>query len=154
SWLKVVDARQVADLSANVMPGVAHLVALPLDEVVPEPTTWMWSEPVPGEPARNLIPTRSLTLLAGREGCGKSTFTAWLIARVTRGELPGALYGTARNVLLVAVEDSWSMTIAPRLIAAGTDMGRVFRVAAQITPGELGIVTLPADQGDLERLIV
>lgn len=70
-------------------------------------------------------PLRALTLIAGREAGGKSTVAAWLIARITRGELAGACYGRPRKVLVVGAEDSWHSVWLPRLIAAGADLSLV-----------------------------
>src|SRR3954470_22728522 len=76
------------------------------------PVVWAWSD------SGGRIPAGSLTITAGREGTGKSSFGIWLTAHITRGLLPGAFYGQPRPVFYVAVEDSWSHTIAPRLSAA------------------------------------
>jgi Bifunctional DNA primase/polymerase, N-terminal/AAA domain/Primase C terminal 1 (PriCT-1) len=62
-------------------------------------------------------------LLVGRKGVGKGTALADLAARVTRGEL-----GKRRNVLWIASEDSASIDIKPRVVAAGGDPRRVARV--------------------------
>ena len=48
--------------------------------------------------------------------------------RITRGVLSGEFFGMPKSVLVAAAEDSWSQTIVPRLIAAGADLDRVFRV--------------------------
>ena len=69
----------------------------------------------------------SLTLAAGREGTGKSSFAILVAAQITRGILPGAYFGTPRKVFYLAVEDSWTHTIAPRLAAAGADLELVYR---------------------------
>ena len=66
------------------------------------PVVWAWTDNDEGR-----IPAGSLSIAAGREGTGKSSFGTWLAARITRGTLPGNLYGTLRRVLYVAVEDSW-----------------------------------------------
>ena len=84
-------------------------------------------------------------LLAGREGQGKSTVAAWLVAQVTRGELPGCHFGTPKPVLICATEDSWSHTIVPRLIAAGADLALVYRVDVVEAMDTAGILDLPKD---------
>lgn len=89
------------------------------------PTTWLWED---------RIPLGELTVIAGREGIGKSTFLAWLAAQITQGNLPGHHGphqdhpGTPRSVLYAASEDSWEATIAPRLLAAGADLDHVYRI--------------------------
>jgi hypothetical protein len=47
---------------------------------------------------------------------------------ITRGVLSGEFFGMPKSVLVAAAKDSWSQTIVPRLIAAGADLDRVFRV--------------------------
>lgn len=94
----------------------------------------------------------SLSLLAGLEGLGKSTIGYWIAARVTRGELPGEHYGTPRGVLISASEDSWGHTIVPRLIAAGADLTRVFRVEVFIADIDVGLM-LPIDLRDVEEAV-
>lgn len=88
--------------------------------IVPE---WLWEHDGIGR-----IPTRAVTLCAGVGGTGKSTFTLWLGAQLTRGTLPGMHQGTPRDVLVYGVEDAWDSVIAPRFAAAGADMDRVFHI--------------------------
>jgi hypothetical protein len=71
------------------------------------------------------MPTGALSIAAGREATGKSSFGVWTTAQVTTGSLPGHWLGAPRNVLYVAVEDSWQHTLKPRLQAAGADTSRV-----------------------------
>ncbi|WP_161992481.1 AAA family ATPase [Pseudonocardia sp. EV170527-09] len=97
------------------------------------PTHWLWTD---------RIPAGSIVLGPGREGIGKSLFCAWLTAQVTNGTLDGLHTGRARAVVYAATEDSWERTIAGRLLAAGADMNRVFRV--DVThPGADGARTVP-----------
>jgi hypothetical protein len=77
---------------------------------------WLW---------QNRIPLGMLSGLYGVEGMGKSMETARIAAAVTRGDLPGALEGVPRRVLIATTEDGWRETIAPRLKAAGADMSMV-----------------------------
>lgn len=97
-------------------------------------TEWLWDttkeDSVPHTEGR--IPLGMLSMAAGLPGTGKSQFAVWLTARLTRGTLPGCFYGQPRNVIYAATEDDWERTIAPRLIAAGADMDRVFIVAVQV----------------------
>lgn len=99
------------------------------------------------------IPTGSLVLLAGREGLGKSTIAAELCAQITRGTLEGELRGTPRNVLYVHTEDAREFTVAPRLKAAGADMGRVLFVDVQTEMTDTGTLVLPLDTLALEQVI-
>lgn len=95
----------------------------------------------------NWIPADSLTLLAGREGIGKSTIAADLAAQATRGE-----WGGPMRVLYVATEDSRAMVTVPRLLAAGADMDQIdfLDVHAAGLPGALD---LPRDHAALARLV-
>jgi hypothetical protein len=66
-----------------------------------------------------------LTVITGVEGLGKSVFAAWMIARLTRGELPGEWQGEPIDVLIVAGEDGIADTWRVRLELAGADLERV-----------------------------
>ena len=80
------------------------------------PPRWAW---------RNRIVLGSLNLLLGNEGVGKGTLVAWIIARLTRGELPGNLNGRPASVGVIGDEDSFDDVWVPRLYAAGADVDRV-----------------------------
>lgn len=82
-------------------------------DIEPEPVVWAWLDENEGR-----IPAGALSVAAGREGTGKSSFGMWMAAQITRGLLPGNYYGRPRAVFYVAVEDSWKQTIVPRLIGA------------------------------------
>ncbi|MFJ9370951.1 AAA family ATPase [Nocardia sp. NPDC101769] len=100
------------------------------------------------------IPAGALTLLAGREGLGKSTIAVSLCAQVTRGSLEGGEWaGVPRNVLYVHTEDAREFTVVPRLKAAGADMDRVLFVDVETELTGTGMLVLPLDTGLLEQLI-
>ncbi len=113
------------------------------------PVVWAWMDAFEGR-----IPTGSLSVAAGREGTGKSTFGIWMTAQITRGTLPGHLFGTPRRVLYVAVEDSWEHTLAPRLAAAGADLTMVGRFDVVIEDDEQVTLCLPHDNRLLELAIL
>ena len=94
----------------------------------------------------------TLSLLAGREGLGKSSLVAWLIAQMTRGTLPGDLYGRPRAVIIAATEDSWEHTLVPRLMAAGADLHMVLRVDVMTSKGFTVDVSLPEDIPAVKQL--
>jgi hypothetical protein len=77
------------------------------------PIRWAWS---------GRLPLGYLSLLVGAEGIGKGTLQAWLVSRLTRGELPGDLEGERARVLIVGDEDSFESVVVPRLYAAGADL--------------------------------
>jgi archaellum biogenesis ATPase FlaH len=100
---------------------------------------------------RGRIPHGMVTLLAGREGIGKSTVSLDIAARLTRGTLPGRYEGIPQSVVVCASEDSWSHTIVPRLMAVGADMDLIFHIAVQEEDGsERGIVA-PQDIRRMEQ---
>ena len=99
-----------------VMEPPPSLGTRPLELSKLRPVEWLWS----GRLVRGVI-----DLLAGEEGVGKSALLTWLIAQLTRGELPGAFEGTPARVLWVGDEDSWERVVGPRLYAAGADLALV-----------------------------
>lgn len=109
-----------------------------------KPVKWLWAD---------RIPVGEITVIPGREGTGKSTLLAKLCADITTGTMDGEFYGRPRNVIYIANEDSWSKTIAARMIAAGADMDRVFRLDLDPTSRQLGTPNFPVDCRQLEKLI-
>lgn len=112
------------------------------------PVVWAWRESGHGR-----IPAGSLSVMAGREGTGKSSCALWIAAQITRGTLPGTFYGRPRNVFYVAVEDSWQHTLVPRLIAAGADLSRVGRFDVIHGGDDEVTLSLPSDNDLLETAI-
>ncbi len=96
-----------------------QVILTPSSAIPIRPNKWLFDQ---------RLPTVGLALLAGREGVGKSNYDSWLAASVSRGTLPGEYFGTPRNVIVVAAEDDWETILAPRLIAAGADMDRIYRL--------------------------
>jgi hypothetical protein len=87
-----------------------------------------------------LIQDCAFTLLAGPKGVGKGTWLAGEIAKMTTGGYKGH---PARNVLIVSSEDSASIDLKPRAIAAGADPARIHVVMEHFV--------LPADLVRLEQ---
>lgn len=120
-------------------------------------------EEMPPELWEGRIPMCGSTLVSGMGGVGKSIFDCWLAARVSRGELPGALSGRPSPVLLLQTEDEWASETRFRLRAAGGDPALVFR--GVLTPvgavsagdgsaaGDPFIPSLPEQAGLLEALV-
>ncbi len=113
-----------------------------------EPPAYAWEDEGEGR-----IPLGSLSIAAGREGTGKSSFGVWLTARVTTGTLPGDWHGRPRRVLIAAVEDSWKHTLLPRLIAAGADLELVGRFDVIVDADTETALSLPHDNVMLEAAI-
>jgi hypothetical protein len=99
------------------------------------------------------IPAGMMTILAGREGIGKSTVSLDIAAKLTRGTLEGRYLGRPQNVILCATEDSWEHTIVPRLKAVGADLDRVFHIAVQDENGGWRAITAPGDIKAIEKAI-
>lgn len=117
-------------------------------EIKPKPVVWAWKE---GDAGR--IPAGSLSIAAGREGTGKSSWGIWMAAQITRGLLPGSFYGKPKRVFYVSVEDSWSYTLVPRLIAAGANLDMVGRLDVVTDEDEEVALSLPHDNYMLEKEI-
>jgi archaellum biogenesis ATPase FlaH len=91
---------------------------------------WLWD---------GRIPKRLLTLLAGMQGLGKSTLTAWFAAQVSTGKIGAEPAG----VMILSAEDDPETTIVPRLVAAGADLERVIihRIDKHLTiPQDLKVI--------------
>ncbi|MGP5640191.1 AAA family ATPase [Brachybacterium tyrofermentans] len=119
------------------------LVVQRASEIRPRAVSWLWD---------GRVALGSLSLLAGREGLGKSTLVAWVVARITRGQLPGDLLGKPRSVIIAATEDSWEHTLVPRLMAADADLDRVLRVEVATAEGFTTGLHLPHDIGRVKVL--
>ncbi|MEU5197277.1 AAA family ATPase [Streptomyces scabiei] len=94
-------------------------VLTPMSSVKMKRAKWVW---------KDRISMGTLAILAGQPSMGKSQTSVWIAARLTRGELYGEFYGTPKDVIICATEDSFEYTIKPRLMAAGADPSRVYRV--------------------------
>lgn len=134
----------LADLLPVSVAGRRTAVLTPSTAITVRPVHWLWA---------GRIPAGSMSLIAGREGIGKTTVAYQLAADITRGRLPGEHHGTPKAVIVAATEDSWEHTIVPRLMAAGADLARIYRVAV-ITPGGVDdALSLPVDLAELGRCI-
>ncbi len=108
-----------------------------LDQIPPASTDWVWDQ---------RIPEGELTLLAGREGGGKSTIAYELAAQLSRGDLAGDFYYQPSGTIIVATEDALDRTIVPRLMAATADLSQVVQVTVHDPEeGYTDEVTLPID---------
>src|SRR5215211_6493471 len=96
-----------------------------------------------------LIPLRTLTLVAGVGGLGKSMWLAGIAARLSRGELDGHGPG---DTVIVSYEDTAAEVLRPRLEAAGGDPDRVHVIVPEhrdyVEP-----VALPRDVVQVEQLV-
>ncbi|MHB8220535.1 MAG: AAA family ATPase [Acidimicrobiales bacterium] len=105
---------EVADAYATTGP---HLLVTPAGTIQPSRPTWLW---------HGWLVRGAVHLLIGRQGAGKSTYVAWLIAALTTGRpLPGDTvhYEPVRCALL-SLEEPADRLVA-RLTAAGADLDHV-----------------------------
>ena len=92
-----------------------------------------------------------LNLQIGEEGIGKGNFTAWVAARITRGQLSGSLSGRPSRVAFVGDEDAWDHIWVPRLHAAGVNLDFV----EYIESGPDGaVLNLKTDANALQDYVV
>lgn len=117
----------------------------PASRIMIRPVRWLWGE---------RIALGTLCLVGGREGVGKSLLTYTLASQLTRGTLPGVYLGLSKSVIISASEDSWEHTIVPRLMAAGADLARVFRIDVTTSDGNESALQLPVDLKELQRAIL
>lgn len=99
----------------------AHDVVLTCGaDIRPEPIEWVW----PG-----YLAAGKLEILSGAPGCGKTTIALALAAILTAGgRWPDGSRAPVGDVGIWSAEDDAADTLAPRLLAAGADMRRVFFV--------------------------
>ncbi|MEJ4107222.1 AAA family ATPase [Corynebacterium accolens] len=91
------------------------------------------------------IPAGMLTLLAGREGIGKSTIACGWVAEFSSRGMKCAYLNS---------EDSRSFTVKPRLQAAGANLDNVFFIDVETESGAEGHLRLPQDTDILFRELV
>jgi AAA domain len=116
------------------------LVVRPADLSLSRPPRWAWAD---------RIVLGALNLILGNEGAGKGTLAAWMIARLTRGELAGDLHGKPATVGILGDEDGWNAVWTPRLHAAGADLSRV----KLIERPDGGYLELRGDRDRLARAV-
>jgi hypothetical protein len=98
-----------------------------------------------------LLQGSAFHLAAGPKGVGKGTWLARKIADTTMGRL-----GPKRNVLIVSSEDSASIDLKPRLVAAGADHTRWHLVVEELMPPRdlYRIEGLAARLGDVALIVL
>jgi hypothetical protein len=123
-------------------PEAAKLYNQLASESTPRKAEWLWHEK---------IPLGAFSLIAGRQGIGKSTVVFDVISQLSRGTLPGDLAGRPRGAVIIATEDSWEEKILPSIIYSGADLTRIAYVTSR---GDdwFTDVTLPDDLAEIEGL--
>lgn len=110
-------ARPQLQVTAPPDDGGGHKMWRAGNEVQPVPTRWM----LPGRIVGN-----GLAIVEGDPGSGKSVFLAHLAAAVTTGSAwLGRPRQTPGRVLWLSGEEDFGSMVAPRLVAAGAELGRV-----------------------------
>lgn len=120
-----------------------QIVGIPATEKM-RAARWLWDE---------RIELRTLTLLAGRGGLGKSTIALDIAAKVSRGTLPGYYFGKPKGVVICATEDDWWSVCIPNLDAMGADRSKIFHTKVK-SDEALNELTLPSDLKALEKFII
>ncbi len=88
-----------------------------------EHITWAWN---------GWFPNGKLVILAGQPGTGKTTVMLSIMAAITiGGNMPGGAPTVRGGVVIWSGEDGIADTLAPRLIAMGADMNKVYFVAGK-----------------------
>ena len=94
-------------------------------DVQPEPIEWQWN---------GTIAAGKLHISSGAPGTGKTTIALSLAAIQSAGaRWPDGTKATAANIAIWSGEDDPADTLAPRLLAAGADMRRVFFVRETVS---------------------
>ena len=111
------DAEEPAPWEEDVhRPTGARLLAIPAREVVPTKPEWL---------AERWLLRRALHLLSGRQGDGKTTFVAKVVAWAATGRaFPGCTRLPPLRAAVLSLEEPQDRVVA-RLAAAGADLGRV-----------------------------
>jgi len=123
------------------------LEVLCLADVTPKPIDWLWP---------NWLARGKVHVLAGEGGRGKSTILCDIASRTTRGESwpDGSANAGCGSVIILAAEDDVEDTLAPRLLAVGANMERIFTIRAARDPGRARrAFNLQTDIARLEALI-
>lgn len=120
------EAHRIRDLRAERFPGSrTEPIAGMTEPIEGMPRLWRAGDLKPAaQPrwlARNRMPRRSVSLLIGDEGIGKSLWWVLVVAAVTTGKAVPEMGIPARepdDVILVLTEDTWSEDVLPRLLVA------------------------------------
>jgi len=114
-------------------------------ELVMRPVPWLWD---------GWLVAGGLTVLAGRQGTGKTTLTMALAATVTiGGRWPDGTRVEPGNVCIWSGEDDPNYTLGPRLALSGADMDRVLFVEDVLGAGEKRAFDPAKDMEPLRRAL-
>lgn len=132
-------------------PPARQFRILHMDQVTEEPIDWLWWP---------YLAKGTLNILDGDPGIGKSLFTLYLGAILSRGHpLPDQLgqptlpTGGPQDTLVFSVEDSITRTIARRLREVGADTRRLHVVTMRMEGDDAHMIQLKTDMDLLEAAI-
>jgi hypothetical protein len=109
-----------------------------------DPIEWLWPD---------MIPKGMVTLLAGKQGLGKSYLLCSLAARISSGEaMPDGATQPPGKVLMLVREDDPGRVLKPRLKAAGADMDRINWTSLITTANEQASMDFVQACPDLAKL--
>jgi AAA domain/Transcriptional regulator, AbiEi antitoxin len=129
--------------------GIVAAADIALDE-----SPWLWAagrSDLNGEARNQRMPAHDVTVLAGGGDVGKTTICAHVVAGVSLGTLPGAYFGTPREVLWLVEGEVGKRRAKKLLVGAGADQGRVFFEYFGRTGNEM--MDVPTDLPWLQDLI-
>jgi len=96
------------------------------------------------DPKSRFIPKRSITVLAGQPGLGKSMYSVLIAAKLSR---------EGKRSLIFTAEDSWAITIRPRLEACQANLDLIGYAEIVGSDGLNGAFTFPDDVSRLAELV-
>ncbi|MFM9920598.1 AAA family ATPase [Lacisediminihabitans sp. H27-G8] len=141
-------AKATSSGNSGTSSGVTRAVLRRASEIKSRLQKFLW---------RPRLPLGTLSLFAGRGGVGKSTFAIWVAVEAQHGRLPGDLLGEKMTVLYVSVEDHWETQMVPRLVAAGADLDRFYKLDIEYTEDNVTherIPNLPEDTQLIKEKII
>ena len=144
---EAAERRVTTNVYSETASARSNLNVIRMSDVTPVAIEYLWP---------NRLARGKAHGLAGEGGQGKSTILADLTARATTGgDWPDGAAGVeAGDVVWLSSEDDVSDTLAPRLIAAGADVSRVFVVRSVCDEQQRHRgFSLQADLHKLEELI-
>lgn len=106
---------------------IKNLLLTPASQIRTRRQKWFWA-PYAGH---GVIPRGTASIAAGKGGEGKTTFMLHLVALGSRGILPGDMHGTKMSTIIIGPEDDWDTVMVPRLVAAGADLNRIYKISVQ-----------------------
>jgi len=128
--------RRLSNKSGPSPAELRKLGIVRVGDVEPRNVTWLWDR---------RVPMRTVTLLAGIGGQGKSQITDWLAAELSTGRMTGE----PESTLIMSAEDPIAEVLNPRLQATQADLNRVYTLRV----GEDLVLPNDLENGNLAHII-